>query len=103
MKIGAFEVCEPLPELDQPHAIAMLRPWVDVGSVGTVALSRLERHFAAQELGRLAQPGHFYDFTRYRPVLRYVEGVRHVTVPNTLINYAQREGERDFLFVRLLE
>lgn len=34
MRIGAFELVEPLPELRDPHAFAMIRPWVDVGSVG---------------------------------------------------------------------
>ena len=103
MKIKAFEVLKQLPELKQPHVIVMLRPWVDVGSVGTVVLRRLERHFAAKELGRLAQPGRFFDFTRYRPVLRYVEGARNVTVPNTVVNYTQREEEPDFIFLHLLE
>ncbi|MEE9198532.1 MAG: PAC2 family protein, partial [Dehalococcoidia bacterium] len=103
MKIGAFEISEPLPELNEPHVIAMLRPWVDVGSVGTVVLRRLERHFAAKELGKLARPGRFFDFTRYRPVLRYVEGMRHVTVPNPSINYTQREDGTDLLFLHLLE
>ena len=103
MKIGAFDVIEPLPELKDPHVIAMLRPWVDVGNVGTVALRRLERHFHASELARLVEPGKFFDFTRYRPILRFVEGVRHVTVPNTIVNYVHRDGEPDFLFLHLLE
>jgi hypothetical protein len=103
MKIGEFEILEPLPELENTHAIAMLRPWVDVGSVGTVVLSRLERHFSARELGRLEEPGQFYDFTRYRPILRYIDGERTVTVPNTVVNYAHGEEGQDFLFVRMLE
>lgn len=103
MKIGEFTLQEPLPELKNPHAIAMLRPWVDVGSVGTVVLSRLERHFSATELGRLEEPGQFYDFTRYRPILRYVDGERRVTVPNTVVNYTHQEEGQDFLFVRMLE
>ena len=103
MNIGAFEISEPLPELKEPHAIAMLRPWVDVGRVGTVVLGRLEQHFTAKELGRLAQPGWFFDFTRYRPTLSYVEGARQVTVPNTIIYYAQRGEEPDFIFLQLLE
>ena len=41
MRIGEFEIDEPIPDLKDPHAIAVLRPWIDVGSVGTLALSRL--------------------------------------------------------------
>lgn len=62
MKVGAFELTEPLPELREPHALAMLRPWIDVGSVGSLALARLESHLQAQELGKLAKPGMFFDF-----------------------------------------
>lgn len=103
MRIGAFEINEPVPELHQPHAIAMVRPWVDVGSVGTLTLRRLERHFDAKEVGKLARPGHFFDFTRYRPTTRFVDGQRVVTVPNSAINYAQPENGPDFLFLHLLE
>ena len=44
MNIGAFEIVDDLPELNDPHVFAMVRPWVDVGSVGTLTLNRLE-HF----------------------------------------------------------
>ena len=103
MRIGAFEINEPVPELHQPHAIAMVRPWVDVGSVGTLTLRRLERHFDAKEIGKLARPGHFFDFTRYRPTTRFVDGTRVVTVPNSTISYAQPEDGPEFLFFHLLE
>ena len=53
MKIGAFEINEPVPELRDPHAFAMVRPWVDVGSVGTLTLNRLERFLGSKELGKL--------------------------------------------------
>ena len=103
MKEGAFTLVEPLPELKDPHVIAMLRPWIDVGNVGTIALTKLERHFGAKELGRLSRPGNFYDFTRYRPIMRNVEGKRVLNIPNTVINYAVREEPPDFLFFHLLE
>ena len=64
MRVGAFEISEPVPELHDPHALVMIRPWVDVGSVGTLTLARLERHFAAKDLAKLARPGNFFDFTR---------------------------------------
>ena len=89
MRIGAFELPEPVPTLREPHALTMIRPWVDVGNVGTLTLQRLERHFRAQPLGQLARPGTFFDFTRYRPTTRLVNGQREVTSPNTVVKYAQ--------------
>jgi hypothetical protein len=103
MRVGAFEINEPVPELKEPHALAMLRPWVDVGSVGSLALTRLERHFNALELGKLARPGNFFDFTRYRPMLSVRGGQRDITVPNSFIYYGTQENGHDFLFLHLLE
>ena len=103
MKIGAFDVTDDLPELHDPHALVMIRPWVDVGSVGTLTLRRLERHFRAQSLGKLARPGTFFDFTRYRPTVRLVDGTREMTYPNSAINYARTEDGPDLLFLHLLE
>ena len=74
MRIGAFELNEPVPELNDPHVFAMIRPWVDVGSVGTLTLNRLERYLGSTELGKLARPGNFFDFTRYRPTMKNVDG-----------------------------
>jgi hypothetical protein len=103
MRLGAFEINEPVPELRDPHALVMIRPWVDVGSVGTLTLGRLERHFEAKELGKLARPGTFFDFTRYRPDVRLVNGERVTTVPNTTLRYAQPEGGPNLVFIHLLE
>ncbi|MCL0044378.1 PAC2 family protein, partial [Dehalococcoidia bacterium] len=103
MRIGSFELQEPLPQLRKPHVISSLRPWVDAGSVGSLALARLERHLGAQDLGGLATPGTYFDFTRYRPIMYYVEGQREMTIPNTLVHYAVGSGEFDFIFLHLLE
>ena len=104
MKIEEFELQDPLPALREPHAISILRPWVDAGNVGTVALFRLEQALGAQEIGRLAHPGEFFDFTRYRPQTQQVDGRRTLSVPNTVISYAKGgELEHDFLFLRVLE
>ena len=103
MKIGAFEVAEPVPELVDPCAISMLRPWIDVGRVGTLALTVLERHLGAAELGRLARPGTYLDFTRERPRMRMVDGKRKLSVPNTIVRFARTDGGRDFLFLHLRE
>ena len=69
MRIGAFDLTEPVPELREPHVIATLRPWIDVNNVGTLTLDGLEAQLGAKELGQLARPGNFYDFTRYRPTV----------------------------------
>lgn len=103
MRIGAFELLEPVPELREPHALVMIRPWVDVGSVGSLTLRRLERHFQAQPLTRLARPGTFFDFTRYRPTVRLVNGERQTTYPNSFVNFAQPENGPNLLFLHLLE
>src|ERR671927_1734098 len=102
MKIGAFEVVEPVPELREPHALVMIRPWVDVGSVGSLTLRQLERHFRGEQLGKLARPGTFFDFTRYRPTVRIVGGQREITYPNTVVNYAQLETGPGLLFLHVL-
>ena len=103
MRIGAFEITEPLPELREPHAIAMIKPWVDVGSVGSLTLKELEGHFGARELGKLVRPGTFFDFTRYRPTVRLAGGQREMTYPNSTISYARTEDGPDLLFMHLLE
>ena len=103
MRVGAFEINEPIPELKEPHAFAMIRPWVDVGSVGTLTLNRLERFMGSKELGKLHRPGTFFDFTRYRPNMRFVDGARQVKIPNSTIRYATTETGPDYLFFHLLE
>jgi len=103
MRVGAFELADPVPELKDPHVFAMIRPWVDVGSVGTLTLNRLERFMGSKELGRLYRPGTFFDFTRYRPNMRLVDGTRQVKIPNSTIRYATTETGPDYLFFHLLE
>lgn len=103
MRIGAFEVKEPIPALREPHALVVIRPWVDVGSVCTLALALMEQHFQAQELARLARPGTYFDFTRYRPMARQVNDRRETTYPNSVVYFAQPENGPDLLFVHLLE
>ncbi|MEK7847432.1 MAG: PAC2 family protein [Chloroflexota bacterium] len=103
MRAGAFELKEPLPELRGPHAFAMLRPWIDVGGVGSGVMAFLENHLNAQGLGGLRRPGLFYDFTRYRPTVFRVGGQRQIRIPNTYVSYAHGEGDHDFLFLHCLE
>lgn len=104
MRLGAFELNEPLPELRAPHVLAALRPWIDVGDVGTMALARLESHYQAIELGGLAKPGHFFDFTRYRPTIYKEDDRRELHIPNTVVSFARAPDlPNDFLFLNMLE
>lgn len=104
MRVGEFELIEPVPELRNPCAIVMLRPWVDVGRVGTIVLTKLERYLGAKELGRLARPGTYFDFTRYRPRTRIIDGRRVLNTPNSIVHYARSEEDgKDFLFLHLRE
>ncbi len=104
MRVGEFELLDPVPDLKDTCAIAMLRPWIDVGRVGTLALRTLEQYLGAKELGRLATPGKFFDFTRYRPRMRLVDGERVFTKPNTIVKYATDEySKKNYLFVHVRE
>jgi hypothetical protein len=103
MRIGGFELPEPLPRLRQPHVIASLTPWIDAGGAGTLALTRLEQLLGAQDLGGLVSPGSYFDFTRYRPTLRFKDGQRQTLTPNVDVRYAKGQHESDFIFLHLLE
>ena len=103
MKVAAFELNEPVPELHEPHAFAVLRPWINVGSAGSLAIEAIEAKVEARPLGDLAKPGMFYDFTRYRPHTYIVEGRRVIEKPNTYISYARRPGKKDLVFFDLKE
>jgi len=103
MRLGAFETAGPLPELREPHAFAMLEPWIDAGDVGTLTLTWLENHTQAAPLAELAKPGSFFDFTRYRPLIYQNHGERQYSIPNTRITYGRQESGPDFLFLHLLE
>lgn len=103
MKIGGFQIKEPVPECREPYALVVLRPWVDVNNVGSMLLDELEMRFSAVELGRLSRPGLFYDFTRYRPTIYLDDGIQDMVIPNTTIHYCRREGQNDLLLLRILE
>lgn len=103
MRFHAFDTSEPVPELNAPHAIAIIKPWIDVGNVGSLTLSCVENYLGSKELARLARPGNFFDLTRYRPTLLRKENGSEVDIPNTIINYGKQSGGHDFLLLRLLE
>jgi predicted ATP-grasp superfamily ATP-dependent carboligase len=83
--------------------LVALQPWVDVGSVATMTLAYVGETLNAQPLGHLARPGHFFDFTRYRPMLTRQEGKRIVTVPNTRLHYATNGESTDWVLMHTLE
>jgi hypothetical protein len=101
MKVQAFHINEPVPELNAPHALAVIQPFMDVSKVGSMTLSCLESSLASQELARLALPGNFFDLTRYRPAVFRKESNSEIDIPNAIINYGRRSGDHDFLFLRL--
>ena len=103
MRIGEFEIAEPVPKLKRPHVLAVLRPWFDAGSVGTLSLGQVEDHLQAEGMGCLARPGHFYDFTRYRPAYCSDQGNRDLLLANSVIYYSIRKVGPDLIFLHMLE
>jgi hypothetical protein len=103
VRIGAFELAEPVPELTEPHALAIIPPWMDAGNSASLTLSLLEQTLEGGELARLARPGEFFDFTRYRPVLSRKEDVSEVKLTNAVVSYGRGESDSDFIFLRLPE
>jgi predicted ATP-grasp superfamily ATP-dependent carboligase len=103
MRLRAFELDEPVPELKDTHAIAMLKPWVDVGRAGSIVISWMENQLGVKDLAKLDRPGDFFDFTRHRPTSFVSAGRRRMTIPNTYVTYCKRQSGNDFLFLRLLE
>ena len=103
MRLQAFDLPDPVPELNGPHALAVIRPWIDAGSAGSLLLTSLEEQLNSVELARLARPGNFFDFTRYRPTMTRQETGTEVEVPNTVVTYGRQPGGNDFLLLRLLE
>ena len=103
MRIGCFHLHDPVPELNEPYALACLRPWIDVNGVGSLVLGELEARLGACTLAVLSRPGRFYDYTRYRPLTHLEDGVRELSIPTTHLHYAKRDGRKDILLLRLLE
>ena len=103
MRIGAFQIDIEPDSFDEPHCIASLRPWINVGNVGRIVLSRLGKMHQARKVGYLARPSRFYDFTRYRPRVRLIDGERNFYIPNTTVWGSKMEDGPDLLFLHLLE
>src|SRR3989442_6926885 len=101
--VGPFELSDPLPEIESPRLLMALQPWIDIGSVGSMALAFIEQRWEAQEIGRLTRPGVFYDFSRYRPMLFRQSGERQVAVPNTVLHHAKAPDGGQWLLLHALE
>jgi predicted ATP-grasp superfamily ATP-dependent carboligase len=102
-QVGPFEIEDPRPAMKDPRLLMTLQPWIDIGSVGTMALSFLEQAWNATQIGKLTRSGNFYDFSRYRPMLFRREGERHVAVPSTYLHHACDPHGHDWLFLHALE
>ena len=98
-----FDLVEPLPVLKNPHAVVVLRPWTDAGNSATLAMSWLESLLSAKQLGKISRPGMYFDFTRYRPMARYLAGNREIIIPNTILTFAKHDEGQDFIFINMLE
>ena len=104
MRLSAFDLNEPVPELNRPHALAIIRPWTDISSVGSLVLSCLESSLGAKDLGKLARPGTFSTLHGTAP---HLSG-KKTTIARLMflipsITYGTQSGSHDFLFLRLLE
>lgn len=104
MKIGDFKISDNLPKINKPCAIAMLKPWIDVGRVGSLSISQLCKSLNAVEIARLSEPGMFFDFTRYRPYMKLVNDEKILEIPNTIIYHAKDSiSGNNYLFLKIRE
>lgn len=103
MIIGPFEITEPVPDLKEPHALAIIPMWMDAGLSASMTMSLLEQTLGAQYLARLRRPGEFFDFTRYRPTLSRQGDRSEVTLPNVSISSGSQADGHDFILLRLPE
>lgn len=101
--LGPFLVEPPEEEPENARLVMALQPWIDVGSVGTMALTYIEEAWHAEPVAQLARPGQFYDFTRYRPMLYRRGGERQVAVPNTFLHCGRDPSGKHWLFLHALE
>jgi predicted ATP-grasp superfamily ATP-dependent carboligase len=103
MGVGAFDIAEHAPELYEPHVLAVIPSWMDAGQAASLTISRFEQHFHAEELGSLARPGEFFDYTRYRPTLSRKDGVAALGVSNIVMTFARQQAGNDLIFLSLPE
>jgi len=102
MQIGAFEIIEPVPDLKEPHLLAVI-PWIDAGKAASLLLSRFEKQYSANKLGELVRPGEFFDFTRYRPSISRGDRASDLNIPNISLNYALTGQSIDYILLTMPE
>jgi hypothetical protein len=103
MRLGAFDIVEPVPELYEPHVLAVIPSWMDAGNAASLTISRFEQHLHAEELASLARPVEFFDFTRYRPTLSRKDGVAALGISNIVMTYARQPVGHDLIFINMPE
>ena len=62
-QIGPFELINPVPAMREPRMLVALQPWLDVGTIGTIALAFIGESLAAQPLSQLTRRNRVFDFT----------------------------------------
>lgn len=102
MRVGWFELNDPVPDLSNPHVFAIITNWLNAGQAASMAISALESFTSAKGLGNLAQPSKFFDFTRYRPELIRDGETAKIRVTTASLSYAKSEPN-DFVFLRMPE
>ena len=63
----------------------------------------LESCISFSRVGKLATPGTYFDFTRYRPIVYYEDGERRMKIPNADMRFARGDFDHDFIFLHMLE
>jgi hypothetical protein len=106
MRLNSFDLNEPVPELNQPHALAIIRPWTDVSGVGSLVLSFGGLPWR-QRIGTINATRGFFRLYTIPPHTFRKENSSEVIVPNTTVTYGithgTQPGSHDFMFLRLLE
>lgn len=91
-------------KLRSPRVIMVLKPWIDVGRVGTRVIRFLKDALGAEDLATMINPSKFYDYTIYRPRTYFSDGKRKFRQPQTRLSYVIRpEDDHDLIMMEMLE
>jgi hypothetical protein len=103
MHVSDFEIKNLENPLRNPHCIATLAPWINVGNVGKNVVRRLSEMYSMVHIGNLLNPSNFYDFTRYRPEIFIKTGLKSTKIPNTNVSLIKDFHDRDLVIIEILE